>query len=186
MNKMNFSMLQMNTGANRIRLISKPYMGFFHYIDGFSKKCAMYDGECKLCEDSEISKHQRRWIVAVIDRKLTGIYENFLDKCKLLSMGGAIFGEIQKLSRMKEWGDPAGYDLNIEINAYKRPIFTVHPIRRIPLECAAKKEAEKSVEIMKATMENMCDPTVDIDSTFRWHPLSYKIACALGPQPNLT
>ncbi len=182
------SFLRLNQGANRIRVISAPYQGWFHLFEGKSVKCTKFAGECKICEgsdsDGKRNEPQRRWIVAVINRSWDFDSQWFSDYGhRLFSMGGSIFGEIQKLSRHEKWGDPTKYDLNIVVDQFARPIFTVIPEPKESFEHMYQKNADEFAEGMKGPLENLTDPTTEL-GYIPWRCFSAEILRGCGGPTN--
>lgn len=106
--------LRLNGGPNIVRLITLPCQYAQHTYKeegdtglGDRVRCSRTATEsCPLCDLND--KPKRRWFVGVIDRKSGGTM--------ILDIGSAVLKDIVTLKNDNAWGDPMGYDINIQVN----------------------------------------------------------------------
>lgn len=128
--------MRLKEGPNELRLVTDPYVYMVHKYKeegdrGFGDKvnCSIYHGSCPLCEheDEKIKVAKPRWFVGVIDRKD--------QRYKVLDMSPGVFQDLQKYSRKERWGDPTGYEIDIQVDKTGGPsgYYTVMPLGKDPL-----------------------------------------------------
>jgi hypothetical protein len=99
--------MKLETGANQIRIVSKPYQASIHWEntrDGSKKKVICLGANCPLCKRGKVP--QQRFQVLAINRKN--------GKVEILEFGKQIYNEISQYARDKEYGDVTKYDLKIK------------------------------------------------------------------------
>lgn len=106
--------LKLQSGPNVIRILTKPYEFLVHQYKphekdpGFGTRImsSLATGRDPLVEMGH--KPKRKWYIGVIDRK-TSSY-------KILEISSVVLKSIQELVRDEDWGDPAQYDIVINVN----------------------------------------------------------------------
>jgi len=113
--------MNLEEGSNPVRLLGSPYQFYIHWTKDATNanrkvRCAL-DG-CPLCQQGE--RATARWYVPVINRK-TG-------RCAILEIGPQIFKQILGLSKKDKWGNPKGYDIDVERQPKgSQPLYIVAP-----------------------------------------------------------
>lgn len=133
--------LRLNKGSNVVRIVTLPHEYLTHNFKeegdkgfGTKIKCSKFHGSCPICDmvsdERKELRAKRRWFVEVIDRKTQTL--------KTLDISSAIFGPIQKYSRMEVWGSPFKYDIDIQVDPSAGPqgYYTVAPLPHSPLSPA--------------------------------------------------
>ena len=140
--------MQLDEGSNEVRVFTKPYQFYVVWTEdstGKKRKFRSALENCPLIERGE--KAQTRWYVGVLNRK-TG-------KPSILEMGVQIFKGVKTLKNKKSWGDPRGYDLDIEKKPKNsQPLYVVSPLPHSQItseEKALIKEFMERVDLVKMT-----------------------------------
>ncbi len=138
--------LKLDNGANKVRILTKPYLYMSHKYKkegdkGYGQKVVCSKTEttgCVLCdlvkEDGKPNYPQKRWFLGVLDRK-TGA-------SKILDISAAIKGTIDKLTQdVEDFGSPFEYDINIVVdrNGGATGYYTVMGLGKKPLTAAEQK-----------------------------------------------
>ena len=139
--------VKLEEGSNEGRIFTKPYQFYTVWTEDASGKTRRIrssgGAECPLVARGEDPKP--RWYVGWLNRK-TG-------KPSILEMGPQIFRGILGLKKKASWGDPRGYDLDIERNPKNsQPLYVVSPLPKSPLspeEIDMIKEFTDKVDFMK-------------------------------------
>jgi len=138
--------MRLEDGSNQVRCITSPWQFYIHWSSDATNqnrkvKCALKD--CPLCQQGE--KAQVRWYVGVLNRKDS--------KPAIVEMGPQIFNQVLALSKNIKWGDPRGFDLDIQKNPKKtQPLYTVVPEPKEKLtseEIAICKEFVEKIDLSK-------------------------------------
>jgi len=146
--------MRLQSGSNRIRLVTKPFQYWIHKWKeagdkGFGDKvyCSKFNGSCPLCEKEDRAK--KRWFAGIIDRT-NGTY-------KVLDMGLAIYQQIQTYSRDEDWGDPGTYDLDVVVdkNGGATGYYKVVPKPKTPLTDA---DVEIKQKVDLDSLKKRCKP----------------------------
>lgn len=119
--------MQLEEGSNAVRMVTSPYQFYTHWTKdatGQNRKVRCAIENCPLCQKGENA--QARWYVVVLNRK-TG-------KPAILELGMQIFKQVLGLKKKDKWGDPRGYDIDIERQPKgSQPLYVVSPEPKEPL-----------------------------------------------------
>lgn len=125
-------------GDNVVRVFTKPYQFYVCWIkdsSGANRKVKSAVKNCPLIKRGE--KVQKRWLLGVIDRKGG-------NKAKILEVSSQIMLGIKSLAADPDWGNPIGYDVNINRGAPgKNPLYHVIAKSQKPLTDMDKAEIEQ-------------------------------------------
>jgi len=112
--------MRLQEGDNRVRVFTKPYQFYVCWVKdttGANRKVKSAVKNCPLVKRGE--KIQARWLLGVLDRRAGG-------KAKILEISSQIMTGIRTLVNDPDWGNPTGYDINIERGAPgKNPLYHV-------------------------------------------------------------
>ena len=142
------SFITLEEGSNIVRIVSSPYQSYSHWTTDATNQtrkvtCCMKD--CPCCERGEQSKP--RWFFAVLSRKTGTI--------GILEVGSQIFKQIRELSKKTKWGDPRGYDLDLQkMPKGSQPLYVVCPEPREALTDQEKtlvRTAMEKLDLQKLT-----------------------------------
>ena len=136
-------------GNNVVRVFTKPYQFYVCWVKdttGANRKVKSSVKNCPLIKRGE--KVQARWLLGVLDRKAGG-------KAKILEVSSQIMTGIRTLVNDTDWGNPTGYDVNVERGAPgKNPLYHVISKPHKPLtdeDKAAIEQFTKSTDLMAMT-----------------------------------
>lgn len=141
-----FDYMKLQDGPNIVRVVSKPFRHFVHWIvapDRSRKKvnCAM--NGCPVCISGKAAK--QRFIVEVLDRA-----DN---RVKLLDIGTEIYNGIKGLITNPAWGSIIGYDITImKGKSGTRTSYGVTPSPKsalTELEVTTIKAAKEEIDLNK-------------------------------------
>lgn len=125
-------------GSNVVRVFTKPYQFYVCWIkdsSGANRKVKSAVKNCPLIKRGE--KVQKRWLLGVIDRKGG-------NKAKILEVSSQIMLGVKSLASDPDWGNPIGYDINIDRGAPgKNPLYHVIAKPQKPLTDEDKAEIEQ-------------------------------------------
>jgi len=118
--------LKLVEGTNRLRIVSKPYKAYIHWVDdatGSPKKLNCSQTGCPICTGSTGVAGEGpkpRWFMRVLDRKSK--------KIKILEVGTQIYSQLKNLAKNPEWGNIFDFDIDV-IRGKKgaNPLYTVQP-----------------------------------------------------------
>lgn len=141
--------VNLEEGTNPVRVITSPYQFYVVWTEdasGQKRKVRSAVKNCPLVQRGE--KAQARWYIGVLDRKRKG-------KPSILEIGPQIFKQILGLSKKPKWGDPKGFDIDIERQPKgSQPLYVVSPEPKEPLtedEVSAVNEFKARVDLAKMT-----------------------------------
>lgn len=125
-------------GNNVVRVFTKPYQFYVCWIkdaSGANRKVKSAVKNCPLIKRGE--KVQKRWLMGAIDRKGG-------NKAKILEVSSQIMLGIKSLAADPDWGNPIGYDVNVNRGAPgKNPLYHVIAKPQKPLTDEDKAEIEQ-------------------------------------------
>ena len=109
----------------RWRIITQPWQGRAHIAgDGFRIGCAepgKISGTCPLCLQGNVPP--RYWLLGVIDRT-----DN--DQYAVFRIGTDQFSSLRSYALDPDYGDPSGYDVEIDkIDSFHGGLWSLHPRR---------------------------------------------------------
>lgn len=141
--------MTLEEGSNPIRVFTSPYQFYVVWTtdaSGQKRKVRTPVEGCPLVQRGE--KAQPRWYVGVLDRDND-------NKPSILEIGPQIYRQIMSLAKKDKWGDPKGYDLDIQRQPKgSQPLYIVAPEPPTPVskdEKAAMKEFMSRVDLVKMT-----------------------------------
>lgn len=142
--------MTLEEGSNIVRLVTSPYQFYVSWTQdasGQNRKIRSAGEGCPLVQRGD--KIQPRWYVGVLDRKS--------GQPKILEVGRQIFQQIVALRKRDKWGDPRGYDINIERQPKgSQPLYVVMPEPK-------EKLTEEEVGMVKAAFATPKNPDGRID-----------------------
>ena len=134
--------MRLQEGSNIVRILTMPHQFLAHKYkeegdQGFGDRimCSSpLHGQCPVCDLKDRPK--RRWYVGVLDKN-TGA-------AKLLEISVAVYKALQKFNKTPAYGDPRGYDIDINVDKEggATGYYTVIPSPPSPLTDAEKKAAQ--------------------------------------------
>lgn len=141
--------MRLEEGSNPVRVFTSPYQFYTVWTKdatGKQRKIRSALKNCPLVARGE--KPQARWYIGVLNRKAGG-------KPSILEIGPQIFKQIKNLRDKAAWGDPRGYDLDIERRPRgEQPLYVVAPEPKSAVteeEKAAIGEFKARVDLEKMT-----------------------------------
>lgn len=144
----NNDFMKLEEGSNPVRIFTKPYQFYTVWTTdatGKQRKFRSAVENCPLVQRGE--KPSARWYVGVINRKN--------NKPSILEIGPQIYRQILGLRKKEKWGDPRGYDLDIERQPKgNQPLYITSPEPKTALtddEKTAIREFLTRVDLKKMT-----------------------------------
>jgi len=137
--------LKLVEGSNRVRIVSKPYKAYIHWVDdatGAPKKINCSQTGCPICTGAGGEGPKPRWFMRVLDRKTK--------KVKILEVGTQIYSQLKTLAKNPEWGNI--FDFDIDVNRGKKGANPLYSVQPCPKKEPIFTEEEKAV-ITKAKAE---------------------------------
>jgi hypothetical protein len=126
--------MNLEEGSNVVRVVTSPYQFYVAWTQdasGQNRKIRSAVENCPLAKRGD--KIQPRWYIGVLDRRS--------NQPKILEVGRQIFQQVVALRKRDKWGDPRGYDVNIERQPKgSQPLYVVLPE---PKEALTKDEVAK-------------------------------------------
>lgn len=125
-------------GQYNLRIISEsPYEYAVHWADdvnGNVRRVKCSGPGCILCKEGV--KPQVRYLIEVIDLDNDNVP-------KIVEFGAQVFNQIKALYGSKHWGDPRGYDIEIDRKKSRGPsgMYQVMPLNKEPLDADTKAAA---------------------------------------------
>jgi len=139
--------VNLEEGETRLRIVSKPYQYYFHWIEditGARRKVNCALNGCPVCAEGDQPKVH--WLIKVLLRNKDGSPS----AVKILDIGPQIFGQIRELNRDPEWGKVSEYDVKI-IRGRKgsNPLYKTHPCNKTDFTEEEKNMLRKAKEEIK-------------------------------------
>lgn len=137
------SYFKIGQGDNKVRIISHPVAGWLEWVDKQPVRTTLADGEPEASDDENPPK--QFIAMAVIDQEDGNV--------KIWEITQkSIMKSIRQLTNNPDWGQPFGYDLNIEKKGDGlKTKYTVTPSPKKPLS----KEAIKKAGAKPCALENL-------------------------------
>ena len=114
--------VKLKEGSNIGRIFTKPYQFYVVWTEDAAGKQRTFRSavkNCPLVQRGE--KPKPRWYVGWLNRET--------NKPQILEIGQQIYKGILTLHKKKVWGDPRGYDIDIERQAPgSQPLYIVSPL----------------------------------------------------------
>lgn len=143
----NNDFMKLEEGSNVVRIFTKPYQFYTVWAEdatGKQRKFKSAVENCPLVQRGE--KPTARWYVGVLDRKRGG-------RPSILEIGPQIYKQILGLRKKNSWGDPRGYDIDIDRQPKgSQPLYIVQPEAKSSLAADEKtsiKEFLSRVDLVK-------------------------------------
>lgn len=156
-----------NPGSYRVRVTSKPYQYYLHWVDNSAGKRIKVNSALDNCPVTlETGKApQVKWMVKILHKNNDGS----LIGVKVLDAGPQIMGQLRALKADPNWGSLTEYDVSI-VKGRKgtNPLYKINPIPKSPFT-----EEEKTA--LRKSMDSQSDNFIDLNKlTEPWTPEKIK------------
>jgi len=155
------SFKRLESGENRIRIVSNPIEFRAHWIQQASRRIICLGEDCPACKADV--KIMQRWMLKILDRSDQTI--------KPLEIGTEIMSGIVKLAQDEEWGKVSKYDIKIIRTEGKRTSYQVIPCQKSNPTFTDKEkelitESQEKIDIKKI-IESQIKDKIEVQKTLK-------------------